>query len=170
MTCNSIKSTNHLKNTNRFWIMFMALSTTIWCSKRTSISVQCMDSLPSQNFDEAVSTNYPPTLTLDCITYSTSGGVDAYADVRAGEACNNPLFTGKSLLFYYNTSTATFAKFASTLNTNNFKLASLSGEFYGHLQGTSERYIIVGYDKRTPKVTVTNPNVPTSGNYELISQ
>lgn len=165
MTCNPIKNTYHLKNTNRFWIMLMALSITIWCSKPTFISAQCMGSPPSQNFDAATSTNYPPTLTIDCIIYSTSGGVDAYADVRAGEASSNPLFTGKSLLFYYNTSTATFAKFASTINTNNFKLASLNVEFFGHGQGTSERYNIVGYDNGTPKVTVSNLNVTTSGNY-----
>jgi hypothetical protein len=129
-----------------------------------NVIAQC-SAIEDQNFDTAPSTTYPSSVTQDCITYTTSGS--GYANISAGgEASDSPLFSGKSLLFYYDVQSPSYAKFSSVNSSTNFKLVSLVAEFFGHGNGnTSERYSIVGFDNGSEVVRVDDFNVTQSATY-----
>jgi hypothetical protein len=129
----------------------------------------CPSTPLDQNFSSYTNTSYPSSLTVDCITYSTSdvsGNVGVDNALTAGIS-DGPVFSGNAMIIAFTSAPSpTYAKFASTSNTINFKLASLDAEFYGHANGNvSESYNIIGYDDGVAVVTVNGFNVTASGNY-----
>jgi hypothetical protein len=129
----------------------------------------CPSTPPDQNFTGYSNTAYPATITVGCITYSTSGGTGVVGVDNAvtGSISDGPVFSGNALVMTFSGGTSpTYADFKSLSNTVNFKMASLDVEFFGHTNGNcSESYNIIGYDNGLAVVTVNSFNVKASGTY-----
>jgi hypothetical protein len=148
-----------------------ASPTTATSSGITMVVNNCPDTPLDQNFEGYTNITYPPSISLDCIEYSTENSATGYVGV--GNVISQGISTGgvltgnAAVLLATGTSPLPlYGKFASTNNAINFKLVSLSAEFFGHSNGQSaEIYNIIGYDNGVAKATVNNFNVKTSGTY-----
>ena len=137
----------------------------------TMVVNNCPATPLDQNFEGYSNITYPPSISLDCIEYSTENAATGYVgvgNVNSEGISSGGVLTGNAavLLATGTSPLPLYGKFASTNSAINFKLVSLSAEFFGHSNGQSaEIYNIIGYDNGVAKATVNNFNVKTSGSY-----
>jgi hypothetical protein len=137
----------------------------------STANITCPATPLDQNFENYSDISYPASITLDCITYSTENAVTG--NVGIGNTISQAISSGGALVGNVailgaigSNPVPLYGKFASTSTTINFKLVSLSAEFFGHSNGqVSEIYNIVGYDDGVQKVIVNNFSVTASGTY-----
>ncbi|GAB3428292.1 hypothetical protein GCM10027516_34310 [Niabella aquatica] len=119
---------------------------------------------PDQNFGTHVDDSYAPSLTYECVTYTGGSNVGVAIGGSTIIAVESPAFSGSAVLINSNdASPGTYAEIG-TANGYEFKLVSMTAEFFGHSAGEmSEVYNIVGYRDNVEVVRANGLNVTTSG-------